>query len=47
MRNRWLRALVFTLAGVAALYVAFASSEPTPSQAVVAQRSTCTTTATQ
>jgi hypothetical protein len=47
MRNRWLRALVFTVAGVAALYVAFASSEATPTQAVVAQRSTCTSTATQ
>ena len=47
MRNRWVRALVFAVAGVAALYVAFASSEVTPRETVLAQRSVCTSTATQ
>jgi hypothetical protein len=48
MRNRWVRALVFAIAGFAALYVAFESSNAgTADRTVLAQRSTCTTPLTQ
>ena len=48
MRNRWVRALVFAIAGFAALYVAYESSNAaTTEQTVLAQRGTCSSTATQ